>query len=182
MAWLSFTCTSCSTSWPALALHQHFCFKQIDVMPDIMRCYLWPTRFSLCHKHVSLLARFITSLGLSLVSLLNAFIAAEVVSIEPFLCGHSNSSKQKISHNIFFPLYFRRKHYKSAMYAKKQWLYLFIIQKYNQPQYPQNGGSFAAYCAARTAYCGYCGLRTCGTTLGQIGHILIPKRLTSVRK
>ncbi len=41
-------------------------------------------------------------------------------------------------------------------------LYLFIIQKYNQPQYP---GSFAAYCAARTAYCGYCGLRTCGTTL-----------------
>ena len=26
-------------------------------------------------------------------------------------------------------------------------------------------GSFAAYCAARTADCGYCGLRTCGTTL-----------------
>ena len=63
MAWLSFTCTFCSTSWPALALHQHFCFKQIDVMPDIMRCYLWPTRFSLCHKHVSLPARFITSWG-----------------------------------------------------------------------------------------------------------------------
>ena len=38
-----------------------------------------------------------------------------VVSIEPFLCGHSNSSKQKFSHNFFFPLYFRRKHYKSAM-------------------------------------------------------------------
>ena len=57
-------------------------------------------------------------------------------------------------------------------------LYLFIKQKYNQPQYPQNGGSFAAYCAARTAYCGYCGLRTCGTTLH--GHAT--KETTSVKR
>ena len=43
LAWLSFTCTFCSSSWPALALHQHFCLKHI------MRGYLWPTRFALCH-------------------------------------------------------------------------------------------------------------------------------------
>ena len=37
---------------------------------------------------------------------------------------------------------------------------------------PAERGSFAAYCAARTADCGYCGLRTCGTALVCMAKLL----------
>ena len=41
MAWLSFTCTVRSASWPAFALHQHFSFRHTRC------CCMWPTRLSM---------------------------------------------------------------------------------------------------------------------------------------
>ena len=87
-----------------------------------------------------------------------------MVSIERFLCGHSDSTKQ-----VFFAIFFP---HKTIQYYSIKQQYMLTILNYNGYSYyntklystavPADWGRVAAYCVAA-----YCVLRNCGTARGR---------------